>query len=273
MKETDIRGRYTIDDLGRLYEVGEDLFPSVSTVLDMRDTPEQLKQWKQRQNNYDAKMSFYQNRGTLIHAKCQEDIIPRNKETGEPVKEIWGKDERLSEKELKENGKYEEFETNMEWINTAWPIIKKVLNLPPNPDAQDDDSYNEVLDIETYVANKNIGYAGQFDILYHDDETNETVLADLKTAKSTYEKFQLQLAAYKMALPMVIDRMEVIRMNPDNRDWYISTSDEWERSTEDLQDEFIDLRTQLERQKLKTIVETIKDVDKEDDDVLYETMD
>lgn len=272
--ETKIHGRYTVDDVGRLYEVGDnrDLHPSVSTVLDVRETPEKLKQWKQRQSNYEEVMNYAQNRGTLVHANCQEDIIPLNPDTGDPVKTIWGEDEALSEQALKDNGEWDRFQREMVWFDRAWRYIKHVLDLPPTPEDRGSDEYNTVLDVETYVAQPEIGFAGQFDLLYHDAETDETVLADLKTSKNVYEKNQLQLSAYKMAVPITIDRMEVIRMNAEQRDWYISSSHDWERSIDDLQDEFIELRKRLEQEKLRTIVDTISEIDKNNDRVLYETM-
>lgn len=272
MQSRDIQGRWTIDGVGRLYEVGENRLPSVSTVLNMRETPEALKRWKERQSNYEAVMSYAQNRGTLVHAECQEDVIPHNPETGKPIKKLWGEDEAESETELKENGEWERFTGELEWVEDSWELIKQILNLPPTPEHQQDESYNTVLDVETYVANTNIGYAGQFDLLYHDIETNETVLGDLKTSKNVYEKHQLQLAAYRMAVPISIDRMEVIRMNPDRKDWEISSSHTWTTPISDLEDEFIELRAKLEEEKLKTIVDTMDDMSKEDEGIMYETM-
>lgn len=271
-----VHGRYTVDDVGRLYEVGsnKDLYPSVSTVLDVRDKPEKLKRWEQRTSAEEQERfkSYTQNRGTLVHANCQDDIIPVSPDSGEPIKQLWGEDEQTSEDELKANGEWERYQDDLEFIEYAWSLIKRILNLPPSVDEQSDESYNTVHDVETYVANKEIGYAGQFDLLYQDEDRNETVLADLKTSKGIYTKYQLQLAAYAMAVPMSIDRVEVIRMNPEKRDWDISSSHDWDRSLSELQEEFIDLRRQLEEEKLGTIVDTIEGVDKDDDDVMYETM-
>lgn len=271
-----VHGRYTVDEVGRLYEVGadRDLYPSVSTVLDVREKPEKLKRWEQRTSEEEQEKfkSYTQNRGTLVHANCQDDVIPISPDSGEPIKELWGEDEQNSEDELKANDEWERYQDDLEFIEYAWNLIKRLLNLPPSPDHQDDDSYNSVHDVETYVANKEVGYAGQFDLLYQDESQNETVLADLKTSKGVYKKYQLQLAAYAMAVPMSIDRVEVIRMNPEKRDWEISSSHDWERDISDLQSEFIELRARLEEEKLGMIVETIEGVDKDDGDVLYETM-
>lgn len=261
MESTEIHGRYTIDDVGRLYEVGDDTWlPSVSTVLDMRETPEALKRWKERTSDYEAVMSFKQNRGTLVHAECQMGLVPDDPDTGEPIKTIWGDDERESVSELQRNGEYERYQDDLEWVEDAWEMIKTVAN------------FDTVLDVETYVANEDIGYAGQFDLLYHDEQADETVLADLKTSKYVYEKHQLQLSAYEMAVPMSIDRMEVIRLNPDKKDWEINSSHNWDTPIDELQSEFIKLRGQLEQEKLKTIVDTIGSFDKEDDGIMYEEM-
>ena len=261
MESPDIHGRYTIDDVGRLYEVGDEQWlPSVSTVLDMRKTPEALKRWKERTDNYEEIMSYKQNRGTLIHAECQMPLVPEGPDSGEPIKQIWGEDEEESVEELKAHGEYERYQEDLEWAMDAWDMIQLVCN------------FDTVLDVETYVANTDIGYAGQFDLLYQDEEAGETVLADLKTSKYVYDKHQLQLSAYEMAVPMAIDRMEVIRLNPDKKDWFVSSSHDWNTPIEEMQSEFIRLRGELEQQKLKTIVDTIGSFDKSDDGVMYEEM-
>lgn len=262
--------RLTIDDVGRLYTNGEDLWlPSVSTVLGMRPTPEGLKRWKKRNDNHKEITKYKQNRGTLIHEALQQDIMPTDPSTGEPVEVLWGDDEQQSEDELKENGNYERFLEDLEWAQETWEIIKKVANLPrDDPDREP----NRILDIETFTTNTDIGYAGQFDLLYQDIETDETVLADLKTSKSVYEKHLLQASAYANSVPITIDRMEVIRLNPDQKDWRVYASPDWPRAREDLFDEFCQLRNQLEQEKLETIIETIQDADADQDGFLREEM-
>lgn len=261
MHSRDLKGRYTVDGVGRIYTNREDLWlPSVSTVLDMRETPEALKRWKDRTDNYEEIMKYKQDRGTLAHAECLEEIIPTDPETGERVFEIWGDDEDESVADLKANGDWERFQDDLDWVKEAWEMIKLVTN------------FDTVLDVETFVANTDIGYAGQFDLLYQDEEANETVLADIKTSKGCYEKHLIQLAAYSMAVPLSIDRMEVIRMNPDQKDWEVFSSHDWNDNREDLETEFIRLRGELEQKKLKTIVETIKDADQTEEGVMYEPM-
>lgn len=259
--------RYTIDDLGRIYTDGEDLWlPSVSTVLGVRETPEALKRWKKNTEDYDEIMQYKQNRGTLVHEHCLQEIVPIDPETGEQILTLWGEDEQESEDELKEADNYERFQADLEWVKEAWGYIKNLTGLGEDGD-------NTVLDCETFVIDTDIGYAGQFDLLYHDEETDETVLADLKTSKYCYEKHQLQLASYAKAVPMTIDRMEIIRMHPDQQDWKIFPSYNWELSRDELETEFLGLRGKLEQQKLSTIIETIQEADEEEHpDMMREEM-
>jgi len=253
--------RYTIDEVGRLYTDGKDVWlPSVSTVLGMRETPEALKRWKQRQDDYDAVMSFKQNRGTLIHEAVLSQLTPQTPD-GDPIKRIWGDDERNSAMELWHNDNYRgRYDEQEQWALETFELIEMLSHI------------DTVVDVETFVTNTDIGYAGQFDLLYHDASTDETVLADLKTSKACYEKHLLQLTAYKHAVPMAIDRMEVIRMNPDNRDWEVFSDDEWDEDEDELFSEFCRLRGELEQQKLHTIIDTIQDADASDDGVLREEM-
>ncbi len=253
--------RYTIDGVGRVYTDGDELWlPSVSTVLDVRPTPEGLKRWKKNTENADEIMTYKQNRGTLIHEALQQDIMPEDPKTGEPMNILWGEDEQESEDELKANNNWDRFQEEKEWALETWELIKKVLNI------------DTVLDIETFTVNTDVGYAGQFDLLYQDEQTNETVLADLKTSKDVYEKHQLQASAYANSVPISIDRMEIIRLNPDRQDWYVSSSHDWEDTPDELYNEFCRLRGVLEQEKLETVIETIQDADADQEGVMREEM-
>lgn len=253
--------RYTVDGVGRLYTDGDDLWlPSVSTVLGMRETPEALKRWKNRQDNYEEVMSFKQNRGTLIHEAMLSSITPTDPDTGEPIKRIWGDDEANSAQELWANDEYMRYYDDEKWAMSTWEIIQAVSE------------FNTVIDVETFVTNTDIGYAGQFDLLYQDEEAGETVLGDIKTSKSCYEKHLLQLTAYKHAVPMTIDRMEIIRLNPDQKDWEVFSDKEWGHDEDELFNEFCRLRGELEQQQLQTIMDTIQDATGEEEGVLKEEM-
>lgn len=235
--------RYTVDGVGRIYTDHDDLWlPSVTTVLSMRPTPDALKKWKKNTENHEEITRYKANRGTLIHYECQNEFVDGD---------MWGMEEERSENEIREEPeKWERFKEEREWARNTWGLIKKVSSI----------SKENVIDTETFVTNTDIGYGGQFDLLYHDPVEDETVLADLKTSKAVYHpKFPLQLTSYKKAVDVTVDRMEVIRLNPDNKDWEISSSHDWPESEETLWSQFVDLRRQLEEERMQTIHQHITD--------------
>lgn len=267
MSAENLVGRYSVDDVGRIYTDAEDLWlPSVSTVIGVRETPEPIVEWQERTDDYKAVMQYKQNRGTIAHAKCLQDLVPTDPKTGDDVEQLWGKDERESKQQLQDSDNWERCQEEVDEILTMWESVKLLNN------------FDYVHDVETLVCNTQIGYAGQFDLLYEDQQTNETVLADLKTSKAAYDKHLLQLCAYKMAVPLSIDRLEVIRVNPEQSDWRVLPHTEWEYETEMLSERFIELRDELERKQLRTIVETIQDIHSDESDsvdedgVMYEPM-
>lgn len=230
--------QYTFGD-GRIYTDHEDLWlPSVSTVLDVRDKPAALRRYLR--NTSEAKKnqkSFYtQNRGTLIHYDLLSQLVED---------EFWSDDEEKSQNCLKGKrthdgtgltGDYEtwqRFENDKEWARGAWEMIQRITSIGPS----------STLDVELFVMDREIGYAGQFDLLYTDN--GDVVLADLKTSKRVYDKHLLQLSAYANAVDIAVDRMEVIRVNPDGETWEVSRSDEWIEDRSDLFEEFCELRGEL----------------------------
>lgn len=247
MTETRDIQRYTVDGVGRIYTVDDVWLPSVTTVLSMRPVPEALKRWKQNNDDHEEITRYKQNRGTMIHYDCLNEFSHA---------ELWSDDEASSKEELQSDpDDWERFCEEREWARETWDLIKRVTEIGPET----------VMDVETFVTNEAVGYGGQFDLLYHDPSADETVLADLKTGKSVYEKNLLQGVAYKKAVPVSIDRIEVIRMNPDNQDWYISTSHEWPDDNETRWNEFVDLRCQLESERLSSIEGHIKELIETDD--------
>ena len=231
--------QYTFDESGRIYtDHGELWLPSVSTVLDVRDKPPALKNYLQRTSESEKKQkTFYtQNRGTLIHYNLLSQLVDE---------EFWSDDEQNSKECLKGlrnhastglAGDYEtwqQFQADQEWAYEAWDLIRDIYNINPET----------TLDVELFVMNKEVGYAGQFDLLYVDD--GDVVLADIKTSKRVYDKHLIQATAYAYAVDIAVDRMEIIRINPDSETWEISRSDEWIEERTDLYDEFCGYREQL----------------------------
>ena len=239
--------RYTFDDDGRVYTDHDDVWlPSVSTVLDVREKPPELKNYLR--NTSEAKKkekSFYtQNRGTLIHYELLSQLVDE---------EFWSDDEENSEQCLKGRREHEEtgltgnyetwqrYKDDLAWANSAWQTMRNVYGIHPET----------TLDVELFVANKQIGYAGQFDLLYEDN--GDIVLADIKTSKYVYDKHLVQATAYAYAVDITVDRMEILRINPDGKTWEVSRSDEWVEDREDLYEEFCGLREQLADEKIEKL--------------------
>lgn len=243
--------RYTFDD-GRIYTDGDAWCPSVSHVLSVRDDPPGLQNWKKRtsESEKDWTKFYSQNRGTLIHYGLLSQLVDE---------EFWSDDEQSSEDCLRgratheETGltgdyeTWEEFQSDKEWALEAWDLIRSINGIHPET----------TLDVEVYVLNTDVGYGGQFDLLYVDD--GDVVLADLKTSKYVYDKHLVQLVAYSHAVDIIVDRLEVIRINPDGKTWEISRSDEWVEDRDDLWSEFCDLREQIEDERILELKERAQD--------------
>lgn len=245
--------RHTFDEDGRIYTDYDDLWlPSVSTVLDVRPKPPGLRNYLKNTSEAKKKQkTFYtQNRGTLIHYALLSQLVDF---------EFWSDDEQNSEDCLKGRkehegtgltGDYEtwqRYQNDKEWAEDAWSLIRRVKGIQPE----------NVLGVELFVQNTDVGYAGQFDLLYVDD--GDVVLGDIKTSKRVYDKHLLQCVAYAHAVDIVVDRMEVIRINPDSETWIISRSDEWLEDEESLWSEFCGLRDQLQQDTLSNLKDRVQD--------------
>lgn len=243
--------RHTYND-GRVYtDYGDVWLPSVSWVLEVREDPPGLKRYKRTTSDEEKRQTtFYtQNRGTLIHYYLLSQLVEE---------EFWSDDEASSEACLRGNKVHEEtgltgdletwqrFQSDKEWALDTWDLIRAVNDIHPDT----------VLDVELFVKNYDVGYAGQFDLLYVDD--GDVVLADLKTSKFVYDKHLLQLVAYEHAVDIAVDRLEVIRLNPDAQTWEVSRSDEWIEDRDDLWAEFCDLRETFDEQQIEDIKERIE---------------
>ena len=217
--------RRTLEGVGRVYFSSEHdtILPSVSTVLDEMETPIALKKWKENNPDWREIMNRKGSRGTLIHYHCLNEFAEDD---------MHGKNEEDSEEHLKRIGRWQWYKDAMYWAEDAWEAVKHKQNI--NEDT--------VLNVECFVENTDIGYAGQFDLLYVDPDNNEVVMGDIKTSSGVHDKHKMQLSAYKNAVNLGIDRCEVIRMHPDSKTYEISSSHDWEKSTDELFEQFADLR-------------------------------
>lgn len=227
--------RFTTEDI-RVYTDGADLFlPSVTSCIDQKPEPEGLKYWKEKNDGTDGNprwqdiLSYKADRGTLIHYELLNEFFDGD---------MYGENEESAEESLKNtegNNLFEDewssYQEDLSFARNAWAAIKSERTI---------DAAN-VIRVECFVTNTNIGYAGQFDLLYIDPDGN-LVLSDLKTSKRIYDKHKMQLVAYEHALNLDIDTLEVLRIHPDSKSYEISHDDEWFEDREHYWDEFCELR-------------------------------
>jgi len=228
--------RFTLPQGGRVYTDEEDMYlPSVSTVLDEKPEPEGITKWKENHDGSGGSthwrdiLQYKANRGTLIHYELLKEFDEEDIYSEE--------DEGRSEEELKVEGDWSRYTTDLTYAEDAWERVKQFRGI-------NDDS---VLNVECFVTNNGVGYAGQFDLLYVDKDSN-VVLGDIKTSNvdsAPYKKHKLQLAAYKNALKLDVDKVEVIIIDPDSGRWKLSHNTDWSETTEELWKEFRELREQM----------------------------
>ena len=170
-------------------------------------------------------MTYKGNRGTLIHYNLLSDFTDED---------MYSVDEEESTEELKLNGDWSRYRDDLTYAEEAWGQIKRVRGI----------SKEDVLNVECFVTNSGVGYAGQFDLLYVDEDSN-VVLSDIKTSNAEYapyEKHKLQLTAYANALELDVDILEVLIIHPDSETWKISHHTDWPEEVDDLWGEFRELR-------------------------------
>ena len=235
--------RYTLPE-GRVYTDGEDMaLPSVTTVLDQAPEPAGIEYWKKKYDgtggnkHWEDILQYKGNRGTMIHYQLLNEFSDLD---------IHGTNEENSTEQLKLEGNWKRYQEDLAYAREAWDEIKKVRGI--NEDS--------VLDVECFVTNIGVGYAGQFDLLYIDKDSN-IVLADLKTGKGIYPKYKKQLIAYTKALNLDIDRVEIIRIYPDGEEWEISHDGKWPESRAELWGEFHELRSGMDdvEKRMESILE------------------
>lgn len=276
----------------RVYRRGKKGLPSVTSVLSLRDEDTAaLERWRETNDgigdhaDWRHLLWYTQNRGTLAHYAALNPLAGG---------ELWSDDEEGSAWELLNRGDdyvsgepaldvlysllKDEHEVTgkldfamerpqaglgrgLQWAIPArcredirlfldrWDDICSVLGITPE----------SVIDVEQYLFDEQVGYAGQVDLIYRARD-GATVCADLKTSAGIYDKHKFQSAAYAAAHPETIDRLEVIRIKP-RRSWDVHTtpawrdtteyhtSDYWRQSHDELWSEFKDLAESVELQE------------------------
>lgn len=197
----------------RVYVTDEgDCYPSVTTITDSRPNPEKqedLKWWRRHHDGTGGTEHHSDIRkvtgwfGTVAHYALLSPFTDRELLTAEVEQ---------ARRELQAHGAYYGVDA-WEWTQQRLPLVQTQFYR-----ALFQGEITDVIAVERYVLDREIGYGGQYDLLYTREGPtgDETVLCDLKTGSNTSDENEMQLAAYANAVPIDVGQLKIIRSHPDN---------------------------------------------------------
>jgi hypothetical protein len=244
--------RWTDPQTDNRYYKDEQKEPSVTTILNIRDTDETgLNNWKADNDgnglNPDWSHLFWykMHRGTLCHwhalSTLDESLTYSDDERGSRHELYFQNEDEVADSSprevlysvLKDRGTvedYGDFYTQYPPYKNSEYYRKALWTVVDNDIAFFVDSFDEIVRttggeervVERYLLDHEYGFGGQVDLVYtYPDGT--TAVCDLKTSSSNRDKNKLQSAAYANAvenddsIPIdTIDRTEVWRIHPDS---------------------------------------------------------
>ncbi|MDB9247435.1 hypothetical protein PN419_00240 [Halorubrum ezzemoulense] len=236
------RRQVTVDgDEYRMYTDGERDWPSVSTILDARPTPEKDKQiegWRNwlkgqpdRPDPSDV-MRYKSYRGTLAHYKGLKDLATYDLAGDEEFDAYQG----LKGWEYRHDDALTQATDDIEWFLDEFRSLLDDWGIARWED--DELVRSNVRRVEQYVMDDEIGYAGQYDLAY-DLPDGTTVVGDIKTSKADsvddlfdkkFPRYGLQLAAYANAVDFEVDACHIIWVAPDTKESAVITDSQWPES-------------------------------------------
>jgi hypothetical protein len=193
----------------------EEQYPSTTTIEEIIEDDvkeERINNWRKKFDDPDEVLKWYQARGEIAHEKTYEYIAEEFDDL-EYETELEVAEEKLDQLNLNSFP----FADDEEYVDYAWESGKWSAKMMAEKLLED---IKEIIHIEQYVINEEIGYAGQFDLLYLSKD-NELVLTDLKTASNIHDDFRIQLSAYYNALP----RQQIIEGVEDQYDVEVTSFD------------------------------------------------
>lgn len=218
-------------------------YPSVSAINDHRPNPEMrhaLRNWRQKYNGIGNREHHSDIRkvtsrfGTLAHPHALSPFTERD---------LWTEEEATAKRELQEHGHFRGVDA-WTWARRRFAFIQQGLVR-----ALSDEEIVDVLGVERYVLNRDLGYGGQYDLLYtrSTEEGEETVLCDLKTGSEIRHNDRLQVAAYAEAIDHEVDVLKIVRAycRGSNETLEVQTDDEFEKSRDAYLEEFAGYADQL----------------------------
>jgi len=221
----------------RIYDLGDDSLPSVTSVLKTREQDKSnLYDWKDRNDgtgdaaDHNHLFWYSRNLGTLGHwaALSQLDDLEWSQDEQDSFLELYFQThddvEEASAREIlysvlrgdKNKGgavlswgefydKYPPYKGGQYYTNQLAEQAHRDVNFFAGAQKRLwnklDIEQNDVIAVEQMLFNKQHGYAGQVDLVY-EDVNGHTVVADLKSSSGCYRKHQLQGAAYAKAIEL-----------------------------------------------------------------------
>jgi len=240
------------DEEGRIYFTKDKslVVPSVTTITNVRvdeDKKAALEGWRDRYDgstqykspHWKDQLKFKGWRGTLAHFAVLNDLGDISSGAQSYFEDVGGDysyEEYWAEYKLKTFGEYD----GADAFDKAVRGINYFCNEFDDIAEERGITEDSVIEVETYVVDKEYGYGGQYDLLY-ENKDGETVLCDLKTSSGIRTDYKLQLAAYANAIDYDVDRWEVIRIDPSRKEVEVETDEDWYREQSDLYEQFLGL--------------------------------
>ena len=242
----------------RMYTDGQRKWPSVSTVLDARPTPdkdESIQGWRNwlkgqpDRPDPDEVLRYKSKRGTLAHYKCLDPLADYDLLGDEEIDAYTS----LDGWEHRHKDALKSAKADVAWSVEAFQELCEKWGIAQfdGRGLDADVIQHRARAVEHYVVNDDIGYAGQYDLAYKNSD-GDTIVADIKTSKADsvsdllrkkMPRYGLQLTAYAHATTFDVDELQIIWIAPDTHKSAVIPDSEWPRTREELQREFIDIAT------------------------------
>lgn len=285
---------------GRIYVPKEEMpnpskehqYPSTTTVKELLGSIEKdlrIDKWRGQQIDADESLQFYQARGEIAHEYTYKFICDQIDKLDEYEMDLDLPNEKLSNitytPVFKEHNQIYINGQNVS-IDTVEDLIE--LGLIDTTDVPDEldpetrygylsgiiagykmgrrivDDIKEVVYIEQYIVNDEVGYAGQFDLLYVSNNDN-LVLTDLKTSSQIHYGYRTQISAYFNGIPRQeieadvkekydIDVngwfLQIVRHNPEQGVTEIETNKSWSKGPKYHYEQFKKAANEIQTNRL-----------------------